>query len=282
VSRSTDSIGGPGWMSPLHARAAGPRSRSSADVSTEKVVSVIASFSIGADAFAFVYFAVLVVGYQTITGIRSLVDRSIVGAVQRQRVDWMRNMAVRDQRIVDAQLLGGLSQGNAFFASTSALIVGGIAATLGSGEQVQVLLERLPYVAKSSAVLFETKLLLLVAIFVYAFFKFAWAFRLSHYAAIMIGATPIFDATNQAACEDHANRTARLIGIAAEHANGGLRSYYYAGAGMTWFFHPWAFVLGTTWVVLILLRRDFFSRSRRLIMNRGDDQQSAVTHKVVD
>ena len=66
----------------------------------------------------------------------------------------------------------------------------------------------------------------------------------------------------------HAKRTARLIGIAAEHANGGLRAYYYAIATMGWFYHPAAFVAATAWVLVILVRRDFFSRSRRLLLGR--------------
>ena len=218
------------------------------------------------DLIAFVWFLVSILGYRMIAGFGPLERISIVGAVQRQRERWLRNMALRDQRIVDAQLLGGLSQGNAFFASTTALIVGGLLATLGSGERVQALIERLPYVARASPVLMELKLLLLVAIFVYAFFKFAWAFRLSHYAAIMIGATPILEpGKNEPACEAHALRTARLIGLAAEHANGGIRAFYYAAAALAWLFHPFALIAASTWVVLILLRRDFFSRSRRLL-----------------
>lgn len=219
------------------------------------------------DLLAIGWFFASVIGYNVVVGREPMLSRSIVGAIQRQRVKWMRNMAVRDARIVDAHLLGGLAQGNAFFASTSALIIGGLAAMMGSGDKVQVLLERIPYVARSSATVFELKLILLIAIFVYAFFKFAWAFRLSHYASIMIGATPLLeiDKGNQAVCESHADRTARLIGVAAEHANGGLRAFYYAIAGMAWFFHPLALVIATTWVILILLRRDFFSRSRRLI-----------------
>lgn len=217
------------------------------------------------DLIAVVWFFLAIVGYRLVASYEPLERISIVGAVQRQRERWMKNMAVRDGRIVDAHLLGGLSQGNAFFASTTAIIIGGLIATMGSGDKVQALLERLPYVARSTAVLFEAKLLLLTGVFVYAFFKFAWAFRLSHYAAIMIGATPVLDGGNLSDCEQHAARTARLIGIAAEHANAGVRAYYYAVAALTWFFHPWAFVLGTTWVILILLRRDFFSRSRRLI-----------------
>ncbi len=218
------------------------------------------------DVVALAIYVVTLVGYGYISGIDALQRRSIVGAVQRQREQWMQNMAVRDVRIVDAQLLGGLSQGNAFFASTSAIIIGGLAAMLGSGDKVQILLERLPFVASSSPALFETKLLLMITIFVFSFFKFAWAFRLSHYTAIMIGATPILDESNQDACASHARRTARLIGLAAEHANTGLRGFYYAIAAMAWFFHPLALIAATAWVLGILIRRDFFSRARRLML----------------
>ncbi|MGE0700192.1 MAG: DUF599 domain-containing protein [Hyphomicrobiaceae bacterium] len=217
------------------------------------------------DIIAVATYLVVLGGYGYVTGLEALERRSIVGAVQRQRERWMENMALRDVRIVDAQLLGGLSQGNAFFASTSAIIIGGLAAMLGSGDKVQALLERLPLVAASTAILFEMKLLFLIGIFVFAFFKFAWAFRLSHYAAIMIGAVPILGEDNHEECRSHARRTARLIGLAAEHANTGLRSFYYAIAAMAWFFHPIALIIATMWVLLILLRRDYFSRSRRLM-----------------
>jgi uncharacterized membrane protein len=105
----------------------------------------------------------------------------------------------------------------------------------------------------------------MIGIFIYAFFKFAWAFRLSHYTAIMIGSTPILGDSEKDVCEAHAVRTARLIGIAGEHANAGLRSFYLAIAALTWFFHPLAFIVATTWVLVIQLRRDFFSRSRRVL-----------------
>jgi uncharacterized membrane protein len=217
------------------------------------------------DLIAFVVFAILICGYQIVSGYPPLVDRSIVSAIQVQRVAWMRLMAVRDVRIVDAQLLASLTQGNAFFASTSAIGIGGLAAMLGSGDQVQALFERLPYAARSTPVLWEVKLILMITLFIYAFFKFAWASRLSHYGAIMIGATPIADGNNHADCESHALRTAGLIGLAGEHSNNGLRAFYYAIAVLAWFYHPLAFIAATVWVLGIVVRRDFFSRSRRLI-----------------
>lgn len=221
-----------------------------------------------ADVIAFGWFVLSITGYRFIAGLRPLEQRSIVGAVQRQRAEWMRMMARRENRVIDGVVLQGLSQGNAFFASTSAIAIGGLAAIMGSGEKVQVFLERLPYVAKSTPESWELKVLLLMGIFIFAFFKFAWAFRLSHYTGIMIGATPIYQEGNGLDCDAHAKRTAELIGIAAEHANSGLRSFYYAIAAMAWFFHPWAFGAATTWVLIILIRRDFFSRSRRIIQGR--------------
>lgn len=217
------------------------------------------------DVAAFVTFLVMFAGYGLLSGMQWLSSRSIVGAMQRQRMQWMRNMAVRDNRVVDTILLGGLGQGNAFFASTSAIAIGGLAALMGSGDTAHALIERIPYVAKSSGALFEIKLVLLATVFIFAFFKFAWAFRLSHYTGIMIGATPIPDGGNAEACEHHAKLTANLIGVAADHANTGLRAFYYAIAALAWFFHPLLFILATTWVVIILVRREFFSRSYRII-----------------
>jgi uncharacterized membrane protein len=217
------------------------------------------------DLIAFAWFVATVSIYRLTLRFQRLERHSIVGAVQEHRVSWMKNMALRDPRVLDAVLLGSLSQGNAFFASTAAIGIGGLAAIFGSGDKIQLIIERLPYAQKSSATLYELKLVLLMAVFVYAFFKFAWAFRLSHYVAIMIGSTPPPKPELQLECELHARRTARLIGIAAEHANGGLRAFYYAFAALTWFYHPLLFILSTAAIHIIMIRRDYFSRSRRIL-----------------
>lgn len=217
------------------------------------------------DAAALAYFLLAIGIYRLISGRRPLESRSLAGAIQAQRLRWMLNMAHRENRMLDGLLLTSLGQGNAFFASTSAIAVGGLAATIGSGEKLQAILGRLPYVAATTPFVWEVKQLLIMTIFIYAFFKFAWAFRISHYASIMIGATPEAGTASAEDCTRHAERTARLIGLAGEHSNSGLRSYYHAIAAIAWFFHPVLFMLATTWVILILARRDFFSRSLRVI-----------------
>ena len=217
------------------------------------------------DVIAFGWFVLAVVGYQVAIGLPSVYARSISAAVQRHRLQWMRAMEQRENRGQDAILMSTLSQGNAFFASTTAIAIGGLAALVGSGDKTDAFLTRVPMVAKSSALLWEVKVLLLISIFVYAFFKFAWAFRLTHYAAIMMGAMPNPGTAAADVVELQAQTAARISGLAADHSNGGLRSFYYAGAVLTWFFGPLVFMAATTWVILILVRRDFYSRSRAVI-----------------
>jgi uncharacterized membrane protein len=213
------------------------------------------------DYAAFGWFLIGTAGYQIITARPALMERSITSAVQRHRRQWMRTMADRDVRVADAILLGTLSQGNAFFASTTAIAIGGLVTLVGSGEKAHLFLDRIPFVAKSSAILWEFKVVVLIAVFVYAFFKFAWAFRLTHYTAIMMGATPLVGTGDPAAAVRHADLTARLNGLAADHSNSGLRSFYYAMPVLVWFFHPLLFMIATTLVVAILVRRDFYSHS---------------------
>jgi uncharacterized membrane protein len=217
------------------------------------------------DTAALVWFLTAACGYHLIIDSAAVKPKSIAGAVQVQRRRWMRTMARRDGRLMDAILLGNLSQGNAFFASTSAIAIGGLVTVLGSGERARAALEAIPYVAISTPNLWTLKIILLMSIFAHAFFKFAWAFRLTHYTAILIGSTPLREDGDDAACEKHADAIAELNGISAEHANSGLRSFYYSIAAMAWFFHPLLFMAATALVVLVLIRRDFFSRARAVI-----------------
>ena len=174
-------------------------------------------------------------------------------------------MAARGDRFVDIALVGNLANGNTFFASTSVILLGALSALLGSGERAQGIVARLPFTEPTAPLLWDLKILLMMAVFVYAFFKFAWAFRLAHYTMIMVGATPLAGRATEGVCEEHAGRTARIAGLAGEHSNQGLRAYYFAIAGIGWFFSAPLFIAATSWVLLILIRREYFSRSLRAI-----------------
>jgi len=224
------------------------------------------------DLAAILWFTALVAVYEFLSMRPRFFDSSIAAAVQRQREAWMIEMSERDNRIMDSQLLGWLVSGNAFFASTTALTIGGLAALLGYGEKARQIFESFPLAAPTSSVLWEIKVIFLMSIMVFAFFKFAWAFRLSHYTVIMMGATPP-PSYNREARISHARRVASLLGLVGEHSNRGMRSFYYTIAGLFWFFHPVAFIAATTGVLVILLRRDYWSMSRSIL--RGEAGGSA-------
>jgi uncharacterized membrane protein len=59
--------------------------------------------------------------------------------------------------------------------------------------------------------------------------------------------------------EAFATRASRMVALAAETFNDGLRGYYFSFAIMAWFFSTFAFALATAVVVLILYNREFNS-----------------------
>ena len=213
------------------------------------------------DFVAFGWFLICISGYWFCGRINAIGRRSIMSEVQKQRVLWMRNMMAREVRLMDMHLIGQLSSGHAFFASTSIIVIGGLAAAFSAADHVKVLMESFPMVAKGSLPLWEAKILVLMVLFIHAFFQFAWAFRLAHYTGIMIGSAPSVLDPDEEANARFASELARLAGLSAEHSNNGLRSYYFALAAITWFLHPVLLIVCSTGVVLVLYRREYASRA---------------------
>ena len=61
---------------------------------------------------------------------------SVSQLMAEYRRSWMRHMAARDVRIFDAQVLNGLRQGTAFFASATMLATGGVLALIGNADKL--------------------------------------------------------------------------------------------------------------------------------------------------
>jgi len=175
------------------------------------------------------------------------------------RMDWMTEMSRRNQRIVDSQLNGTLQQGSAFFASTSLVAIGGCATLLGSVDKAVQLVSMLPFDYQPTREAFEVKVLGLTIIFIYAFFKFGWAYRLFNYCAILIGSQPPPGDSETEAGKAHALRAGRMNIVAARHFNRGQRAFFFALAYLGWFVHPIALILASTGVALVVYRRQHAS-----------------------
>ena len=187
---------------------------------------------------------------------------TLTAAMNRQREVWMRTMAQRDLRMVDTSIMIGLQQGTAFFASSCILAIGGCFAILGSGDRVLGVLGDLPFATVQSRAEFELKILGLVVILAYSFFKFGWSYRLFNYCSILIGAVPIPNDRNADELETSVHRAARMNVLAGTHFNAGLRGIFFSIGYLGWFIGPAVLAAATVLVVAVLVRRQFFSRAR--------------------
>ena len=62
-----------------------------------------------------------------------------------------------------------------------------------------------------------------------------------------------------------ADRAGRIVALAAETFNNGLRAIYLSFAAVLWFVSPLAFALGSATVIWVLYQREFHSDIRSLL-----------------
>jgi uncharacterized membrane protein len=182
---------------------------------------------------------------------------------------WMERMIGRDMRMVDGQVIASLQNGTAFFASTSLIAVGGVLTLLRATEEVFALAPALPFGIATSREQWEVKVIGLAVIFVYAFFKFAWSYRLFNYVAILIGAAPPHEEKDTPEAKAYAHRAALLSAEAGLHFNRGQRAFFFALGYLGWFIGPLVLIAATACVVVVMWRRQFASASRRAFLAAG-------------
>ena len=192
--------------------------------------------------------------------------QSVLGATNAVRRQWMLQTTYREVRVIDGVVIQALSSSASFFASTSILIIGGLLAVLGTDKANEVVRD-LPFAARTTTLIFDVKLILLLGIFVYAFFRFTWSMRQYTFGALMVAAAPESShfASAGISREAFADKAGRVVGLAAETFNDGLRTYYFAFAAIGWFFSPVVFMLATVGVITILYMREFRSEVLRVL-----------------
>jgi uncharacterized membrane protein len=185
--------------------------------------------------------------------------------MNRYREVWVRRMLAREMRMVDMQIMASLQNGTAFFASTTLIAIGGALTLLRATEEILGLMAALPFGLPTSRGEWEAKTVGLIVIFVYAFFKFAWAYRLFNYVAILLGAMPPATERDTAEAEAHVIRTTRVFQSAGRHFNRGQRAFFFALGYLGWFMGPWVLIAATAAVVIVMWRRQFASESRQAL-----------------
>ena len=196
--------------------------------------------------------------------------RSTGEMVTAYRGIWMRRAARRQPRVTDITLLATLRQGTTFLASMTVFAIGGAVALLGQ-------IELLESVAMDVAGGFDAprsaqqiKLLVLIALLVFAFLKFIWSVRVFGYCAVVMGAMPGDEEGDRPEdIEREAARAAEINRIAARNFNEGLRALYFALGMLAWFLGAIAFIIAITLTTLMLIRREFWSETRNALRFRS-------------
>jgi uncharacterized membrane protein len=219
-----------------------------------------------ADWAALVFFFAAWAGYAVFARRRARTRPSFLGSSNRVRRQWMLQATYREVRVLDGVVVQQLSGTASFFASTTILIVGAIVAVLGATEKASDLVREIPFAARTSLLVFDFKLMVLAAIFVYAFFRFTWCIRQYSVGVLLVAAAPEAAAvTDEAQRQAFADRAGRVMGLAAESFNDGLRAYYMSFAALSWFISPWAMLAASACVIWVLYRREFRSEVLRVL-----------------
>jgi len=190
--------------------------------------------------------------------------RTLSYAMKAQRREWMRQMARRDVRLVDANIITGLQQATSFFASTALLAVGAGFGLLTAADTIIGAFEQSFVHLEIDRAAFYVKTAVLMALYAYAFFKFGWAYRLFNYSAVMLAATP---EAGQPGAEEAASSVAKMNIAAAGQFTHGLRAFFLAIAVLAWFITWWGFILAALIIMLALANRVFNSTARYIAQN---------------
>ena len=177
---------------------------------------------------------------------------------------WMKELVTRQPRVFDAQTLGSLRQGTAFFASTCMIALGGTLALIGNAEQLAGVAQDITQ-ADHPEIILELKLIVLALFLTNAFLKFVWANRLFGYCSVLMAAVP--NEIEDPKAYHRAAQAAEINITAARGFNRGLRSIYFALAAAAWLAGPLALALAALCTVVVIWRREFASHSRKILLD---------------
>lgn len=223
--------------------------------------------------FAVLWFLLCFRGYFHYTALRSIDTPTLAYAMHRFRKQWIRKALRRENRITDTNIIANLERNVSFFASTTLFILAGLMTVLGtSSETVIVMLSGIPFSDLNTRGQWELKVMLLICLFVYAFFKFTWGLRQFGQVSVMLGGAP---ERHENPSEEEINRHIESISIMASKAagnfNNGLRTYYFSMAVLGWMVNFWLFMLLSVLVVCVLYRREFRSDTLAIMMSNLPD-----------
>ena len=183
---------------------------------------------------------------------------SLSTIMNMQRRRWVANAALRESPF-DAILSGNIMGSVSFLASTAVLLILAVFAVFGQVPALMDALNSLSLDRTYTTLDVQLHLVVMLTMFVLAFFAFTLALRQFNHFCIMLGAidhsAPISD--------EEIDAITRMNALGARNFNSGIRAYYFSVATVAWFVSEWLPIVTCVATILILAHREFFSSSHR-------------------
>ncbi len=175
---------------------------------------------------------------------------------------WMANMAGRENRFLDSQLMGHALNSASFFASANLIVIAAAAGALSRSDTTYQTVARMAVTETGPRWLFQAKLALVILALARGLLDFIWAIRQMNYTLAAIGAAPPASSP-PAVLKAYGDAAASVLNPALSSFNNGVRGYYFALAAAAWMLGPWAMIAAVLMAVGLLYARQVGSSAAR-------------------
>jgi uncharacterized membrane protein len=175
---------------------------------------------------------------------------------------WMANMAGRENRFLDSQLMGHTLSSASFFASANLIVIAAAAGALFRSDATYRTVAHMAMTETGPRWLFQAKLALVVLALARGLLDFIWAIRQMNYCLAAIGAAPP-PSSPPAILKAYGDAAASVLNPALSSFNNGVRGYYFSLAAAAWMLGSWAMIAAVVLAVGLLFSRQVGSSSAK-------------------
>lgn len=205
--------------------------------------------------------------------------KGLIGVTHEYRMQWAMESATRDIPVSCAALTTNLMNSVSFYANTTIYIIAGLLALIGTADRLLSFSTDIPFITDGARGLIEIKLMLLILVFISAYFKFTWSIRQFNFLCILIGGVPHErNMPDKAFWERSAKRMAKINSIAGNEFNRGIRAYYFGIAALGWFIHPIVFIIATFLITAVVYHRDYHSKALKIMRDEFPPEIREIQH----
>jgi uncharacterized membrane protein len=123
----------------------------------------------------------------------------------------MRRVLERENRIANTVVLQAVMRSDNLFITTRLFIIACLTICLGAVDWVQAMVSGIGYIAVSSRETREVRILVLIGIFVFAFFKFTWSLRQFNFTQMLFASARMLAEKDAPDRADFAPRAAMMV-----------------------------------------------------------------------